>query len=181
MCSSQQELAQQCQEGLFREDLYYRINVLTLSILPLSERTKDILPLAEMFLEHYAQKLSSTVIRLSQACRAQLLEYGWPGNVRQLKNAIYRGVSKAGNAIELTTEHLSLPSYNNGYGYFDDSFEGTLDQATKQFEANILRRLYPAYPSTRLLAKKLGISHTAIANKLREYGIRKKSKNVANT
>ena len=175
ICSSQQDLAQLCQEGKFREDLYYRINVLTLNLQPLKNRPKDILPLAEMFLEHYAHKLSNSVVRLSSACRAQLSEYSWPGNVRQLKNSIYRGVSMAEDAVELGVDQLNLPSYSNVYGYYDDSFEGTLDQATKQFEANILRRLYPAHPSTRLLAKKLGVSHTAIANKLREYGISKKT------
>lgn len=175
ICSSQQDLAQLCQDGKFREDLYYRINVLNLKLLPLKERTKDILPLAEMFLHQYSDKPSSMVTRLSASCRSQLLDYSWPGNVRQLKNAIYRGVSMADGCVELGSDHLNLPAYNSGYGYFDDNFEGTLDQATKQFEADILRRLYPAFPSTRLLAKKLGVSHTAIANKLREYGISKNS------
>ncbi|MGL4896368.1 MAG: TyrR/PhhR family helix-turn-helix DNA-binding protein, partial [Shewanella sp.] len=61
------------------------------------------------------------------------------------------------------------------FGYFDHDFEGNLDDVVKQFEASVLRRLYPAYPSTRQLAKKLGVSHTAIANKLREYQIGKRS------
>jgi len=174
ICSSQQDLAQLCHTGAMREDFYYRINGLCLNLLPLNQRRKDILGLAEHFVEIYSQQLSSTVVRLSQPCREHLLNYGWPGNVRQLKQAIYSGISLADNTFELTVEHLSLPSFNQAFGYFDDSFEGTLDQATKQFEADILRRLYPAYPSTRLLAKKLGISHTAIANKLREHGIAKK-------
>lgn len=76
-------------------------------------------------------------------------------------------------AGELSVEQLKLPSYDEGQGYFDQQFEGTLEQAMKQYEANLLRRLYPAYPSTRQLAKKLGVSHTAIANKLRDYGINK--------
>ncbi len=53
----------------------------------------------------------------------------------------------------------------------DESFEGGLDEAVKRFESRLLERLYPAFPSTRQLAKRLGVSHTAIANKLREYGI----------
>ena len=74
----------------------------------------------------------------------------------------------------MTVEQLKLPSYAEGFGYFDNEFEGNLDDAMKQFEASLLRRLYPAYPSTRQLAKKLGVSHTAIANKLREYKIAKR-------
>ncbi len=173
ICSSQQDLSKLCQAGKFREDLFYRINVLNLKIEPLKIRPKDIIPLAELFLAHHTTTLSKPPIQLSAACRVQLLDYDWPGNVRQLKNAIYRAVSMADDCVELGPEQLNLPSYNSSFGYFDDSFEGTLEQATKQFEASILRRLYPAYPSTRLLANKLGVSHTAIANKLREHGISK--------
>lgn len=177
ICSSQKNLATLAQEGKFREDLYYRINVLTLQLHPLSQRTKDIIPLADLFIDYYAVKLSSMVNRLSLEAKRQLESYSWPGNVRQLKNVIYRAVNVAGDNVEILPEHLNLPSYSNDFGYVDDKFEGTLDNATKEFEANILRRLYPAYPSTRLLAKKLGVSHTAIANKLRDYGINKPKKN----
>jgi len=173
ICSSQKDLVALIQTGEFREDLYYRINVLSLVLQPLAQRKQDVIPLAEQFLDYYATKLSSMVIRLSHDARRLLEGYSWPGNVRQLKNIIYRAVSQVGDGIEIKPEHIDLPSHSDDFGYFDDNFEGTLDNATKQFEANILRRLYPAYPSTRLLAKKLGVSHTAIANKLRDYGISK--------
>ncbi|MGI2257719.1 transcriptional regulator TyrR [Shewanella sp. GXUN23E] len=173
ICSTQKNLAELCQSGEFREDLYYRIHVLSFHLPSLRERRVDILPLTEMFLEHYSQQLSSPVRRISAQCREHLLTYAWPGNVRQLKNAVFRAVSMWDGSAELTVEQLKLPSYAEGFGYFDHQFEGSLDDAMKQFEASLLRRLYPAYPSTRQLAKKLGISHTAIANKLREYKINK--------
>ena len=75
----------------------------------------------------------------------------------------------------ISIEHLQLPAYTREHGYLEAEFKGTLDGAVKNFEADLLRKLYPAYPSTRLLAKKLGLSHTAIANKLREYDINKKT------
>ncbi|RLV61522.1 transcriptional regulator TyrR [Parashewanella curva] len=174
ICSTQKNLAELCQEGKFREALYYRINVLSYHIPALRERKQDIIPLTEMFLEHYSQQLSSPTRRLSGPCKELLLNYAWPGNVRQLKNAIFRAVSMHSGGVELTPEQLKLPSYAEGFGYFDNDFEGSLDEAMKQFEASLLRRLYPAYPSTRQLAKKLGVSHTAIANKLRDYRISKK-------
>ncbi|GAB1042024.1 MULTISPECIES: transcriptional regulator TyrR [Shewanella] len=174
ICSTQKNLAELCQTGEFREDLYYRIHVLSFHMPALRERRVDIIPLTEMFLEHYSLQLSSPVRRISASCRDHLLTYAWPGNVRQLKNAVFRAVSMWDGSAELTIEQLKLPSYAEGFGYFDKEFEGTLDQAMKQFEAGLLRRLYPAYPSTRQLAKKLGVSHTAIANKLREYEISKK-------
>ncbi|NMH64537.1 transcriptional regulator TyrR [Shewanella salipaludis] len=174
ICSTQKNLAELCQTGEFREDLYYRIHVLSYHMPSLRERKIDIIPLTEMFLEHYSQQLSSPMRRISAQCRDHLLSYAWPGNVRQLKNAVFRAVSMWDGSTELTVEQLKLPSYAEGFGYFDNQFEGSLDEAMKQFEASLLRRLYPAYPSTRQLAKKLGVSHTAIANKLREYKISKR-------
>ncbi|QYJ84967.1 transcriptional regulator TyrR [Shewanella mesophila] len=173
ICSTQKNLAELCQTGEFREDLYYRIHVLSFHMPSLRDRKVDVIPLTEMFLEHYSQQLSIPIRRISAPCREHLLGYAWPGNVRQLKNAIFRAVSMWDGSAELTVEQLKLPSYAEGFGYFDHQFEGSLDQAMKQFEASLLRRLYPAYPSTRQLAKKLGVSHTAIANKLREYKISK--------
>ena len=94
--------------------------------------------------------------------------------MRQLENSLYQAISLL-EGHELTPDSLHLPSYASGFGYYDDAFEGSLEEAVKRFESNLLRRLYPAYPSTRQLARKLGVSHTAIANKLREYGISKKN------
>lgn len=159
ICASQQDLSTLVQNGSFREDLYYRLNVLSINLLPISQRRQDIIPLAETFIEYYALKLNSNVQRLSLEAKKYIQDYSWPGNIRQLKNAIYRGVSQSVGALELDVASLELPSYSKDFGYFDCEFEGTLDQATKQFEANLLKRLYPAYPSTRLLAKKLGVSY----------------------
>lgn len=173
ICSTHKNLAHLCQNGHFREDLYYRLHVLSFHIPSLKERKEDIVPLAEMFIDRYSEQIGSPLQRISGNCREYLLSYAWPGNVRQLKNAIYRAISMNQDQLELTVEQLKLPAYAEGFGYFDDQFEGTLEQAMKQFEANLLRCLYPAYPSTRQLARKLGVSHTAIANKLREYDINK--------
>ena len=172
ICSTQKELADLVQEGLFREDLFYRLNVLSLVVPPLRERKSDILPLAEYFVEMFcADNMRSTVL-LNKSCRDYIVQYPWPGNVRQLENALYRAINLS-DSDELTAEDLQLPAYAASFGYFDDAFDGSLDEAIKRFESSLLRRLYPAYPSTRQLAKKLGVSHTAIANKLREYGINK--------
>jgi transcriptional regulator of aroF, aroG, tyrA and aromatic amino acid transport len=94
--------------------------------------------------------------------------------VRQLENALYRAVTLL-DGNELEKQHLQLPSYTNDFGYLEQDFDGTLDEAVKRFEANLLRKLFPAYPSSRQLAKKLGLSHTAVANKLRDYGISRKT------
>lgn len=174
ICSTQKDLPDMVQKGLFREDLFYRLNVLHLSVPPLRERKTDILPLAEWFAERFCRQHNRTLVQFSKNCRDFIAQYPWPGNVRQLENAIFRAISLL-DGYELQVEDLQLPTYTSNTGYYDDAFEGTLDEATKRFESNLLRRLYPAYPSTRQLARKLGVSHTAIANKLREYNINKRT------
>lgn len=172
--STNNDLLAMVQQGEFREDLYYRLNVLGLNIPSLRERRTDIIPLAEHFISKFGQQNGKSALYMSDDCRDFIEHYPWPGNVRQLENVLLRAVSLLEtNVIE--TSHLQLPAYTREHGYLEEEFDGTLDEAVKAFEANLLRKLYPAYPSTRLLAKKLGLSHTAIANKLREYDINKKT------
>jgi len=160
--------------GEFREDLYYRLNVFGLNIPPLRERRNDILPLTEYFISHAGQRIGRSNLKLTAECRDFIEHYPWPGNVRQLENVLTRAASLL-EGDEIDVDHLQLPAYTREHGYLEQEFEGTLDAAVKSFEADLLRKLYPAYPSTRQLAKKLGLSHTAIANKLREYDINKKT------
>lgn len=160
--------------GEFREDLYYRLNVFGLNIPPLRERRSDILPLTELFIAHAGQRIGRVNLKLNDECREFIEHYPWPGNVRQLENVLTRAASLL-EGDEIEVNHLQLPAYTREHGYLEQEFEGTLDAAVKNFEADLLRKLYPAYPSTRQLAKKLGLSHTAIANKLREYDINKKT------
>ena len=162
------------QEHLFREDLFYRLNVLSIQIPPLRERKQDILPLAQHFAQRYASEAGKVAPTISKNCAEYMQSYPWPGNTRQLENSVYRAISLLDSDV-VEKEMLELPTYTSEFGYLEKEFEGTLDQAVKRFEAGLLRKLYPAYPSSRQLAKKLGLSHTAIANKLREYGINKKS------
>ena len=173
ICSTQRDLASLCREGQFREDLYYRLNVLSLKLPPLRERQSDILPLAQLFIDRHCAALGRESATLSQASQNLMLNYPWPGNVRQLENALLRAVSLLdGGQIE--PKLLELPSQTPAVSLGDAALDGTLDEVMKRFEKNLLERLYPAYPSSRLLARKLGVSHTAIANKLRDYGINKK-------
>lgn len=89
ICATNRDLHRTVKEGKFREDLYYRINVVPIELPPLRHRTADILPLAEHFLEHYNQKYDRQVV-LDAAMREQLLNYVWPGNIRELRNIIER-------------------------------------------------------------------------------------------
>lgn len=174
VCTTQKDLTKMVEEGTFREDLYYRLNVFSLAVPPLRERKSDIISLADRFLKQHSVKLGRRPPKLSKSCVDYLQSYSWPGNVRQLENALYRALSLLeGN--EMGKEHIQLPSSSASISFVPEDFEGTLEDEVKRYEKNLLRRLYPFYPSTRQLAKKLGLSHTAIANKLREYGINKKT------
>ncbi|MGB3727000.1 MAG: transcriptional regulator TyrR [Glaciecola sp.] len=174
ICTSCKDLAECVQDGHFREDLYYRLNVLSLVIPALRDRKGDIVPLANKIVRQHAKKLGIQAPTLSKPCIEYLESYPWPGNIRQLKNALYRAISLIeGN--EITKDAIKLPNCSASVTYIDENFDGTLEQEVKRFEKDMLKRLYPSYPSTRQLARKLGLSHTAIANKLREYGISKHS------
>ncbi|MFT6268477.1 MAG: transcriptional regulator of aroF, aroG, tyrA and aromatic amino acid transport [Alphaproteobacteria bacterium] len=174
ICTSCKDLSQCVQDGTFREDLYYRLNVLGLVVPSLRERKADIISLANNIVQQHSKKLSIQSPKLSKPCIDYLESYPWPGNIRQLKNALYRAISLM-DGNEITKEAIQLPSCTATVTYIDENFDGTLEQEVKRFERDMLKRLYPSYPSTRQLARKLGLSHTAIANKLREYGISKHS------
>ncbi|AOV97046.1 DNA-binding transcriptional regulator TyrR [Edwardsiella hoshinae] len=170
ICATQKNLIDLVQRGQFREDLYYRLNVLTLNLPPLRERVQDIMPLTELFVSRFADEQGMPRPKLAPELSAFLSQYGWPGNVRQLKNAIYRALTQL-QGYELRPQDIVLPEFEAEMALGDEVLDGSLDEICKRFERSVLTRLYRNYPSTRKLAKRLGVSHTAIANKLREYGL----------
>ncbi|WP_312117711.1 transcriptional regulator TyrR [Kosakonia cowanii] len=174
ICATQRNLVELVQKGLFREDLYYRLNVLTLNLPPLRDRPQDIVPLTELFVARFADEQGLPRPKLAHDLTQLLSRYNWPGNVRQLKNAIYRALTQL-EGYELRAQDIQLPDYDAAtLPVGDDAMEGSLDDITSRFERSVLTQLYRNYPSTRKLAKRLGVSHTAIANKLREYGLSQK-------
>lgn len=174
ICATKVDLLSLVKQGKFREDLYYRLNVLPLSLPNLKDRREDIIELALYFINQFANKHGILAPELTEEAKAVLLNYSWPGNVRELKNILYSALAQL-NGKQITENDLILPKAADNNLYLDnENIEGkTLDEMTKHFEKQILQQLYQTYPSSRKLSKRLGISHTAVANKLREYGIRK--------
>ncbi|WP_192457066.1 transcriptional regulator TyrR [Musicola keenii] len=170
ICATQKNLQELVQRGLFREDLFYRLNVLTINLPPLRECPMDVMPLVELFVARFADEQGIVHPRIAPEVRALLPQYGWPGNVRQLKNTLYRALAQL-EGQELRLADIDLPAFQHDVVHSDEVLEGSLDDINKRFERSVLTRLYQTYPSTRKLAKRLGVSHTAIANKLREYGL----------
>lgn len=176
ICSARGALLDRVDSDDFREDLYYRLNVLTLQLPPLRERRDDVSLLTEHFVRQACQQLGRPLVRVSGRARQMLEQYSWPGNIRQLENTLFRAVSMLEDDV-LDSDDIRLPDVHALPASMESDWQGSsLEDAVKQFEASVLRRLYPSYPSTRQLARKLGLSHTAIANKLREYGIGKQRK-----
>ncbi|NIF26944.1 sigma-54-dependent Fis family transcriptional regulator [Pantoea sp. Tr-811] len=98
--------------GHFREDLYYRLNVVTLQLHPLRDRPGDILPLARHFIRSYSERLGYGPVELSTSAQAKLVEYGWPGNIRELENVIHHSLLTCGDgwvqAQDLRLSNLRL-------------------------------------------------------------------------
>ncbi|EAR53505.1 hypothetical transcriptional regulator TyrR [Photobacterium sp. SKA34] len=174
ICSTQKKLPDLVASGDFREDLYYRLNVLALVVPPLRERSADIVPLAELFLTQLSQELHQTKPQISEELAEYLKQYAWPGNIRQLRNVLFRAMTQLENTV-MTSDDVQLPENESSSIINDEILDGSLDEIMKRYESGILSNLYRSYPSTRKLAKRLGVSHTAVANKLREYGLSKRS------
>ncbi|WP_188009324.1 transcriptional regulator TyrR [Grimontia hollisae] len=173
ICSTQKNLSERVAAGQFREDLYYRLNVLSLTVPPLRERPSDVQPLAELFLNQFSAELGQERPMLQQGVLELLTQYSWPGNVRQLRNVLFRAMTQIEEGC-LTKDDIQLPETEQSAFLTEETMEGSLDDIMKRYESGILSNLYRSYPSTRKLAKRLNVSHTAVANKLREYGIGKK-------
>ena len=172
ICTSQVPLQFYVEQGKMRIDLFHRLNVLALNLPPLRERIEDIAPLVECFLPQICEKLSKNVPSFSAELLQYLQDYPWPGNVRELYNALYRACSLA-EGDELQIADLGLNVQEMVSVSVESSADETLEQMMNRFEAAILRKFYQQFPSSRKLAARLGVSHTAIANKLRQYGIGK--------
>jgi DNA-binding NtrC family response regulator len=165
--SLQEEVANQ----RFREDLYYRINVVSLTIPPLRERLSDIKPLIDHFISHFNQVHHRDIKGISQSARQICLQYRWPGNVRELENVIERAVILCpGEFIvpESLPPHLheNLTAASSGAGSL------TLEEALARAERQILLQTLESFKWNRQLsAKALDISRTTLFNKMRRFQI----------
>lgn len=172
ICTSQVPLNQLVEQGKVRADLFHRLNVLTINVPPLRDRIEDIQPLTEGFLQEISENLNIQKPTFDSDFLAYLQKYDWRGNVRELYNTLYRACSLAKDN-HLTIESLNITLPQSAVISVDDFENQTLDEIIGQYEAKVLRAFYAEYPTTRKLAQRLGVSHTAIANKLKAYNIGK--------
>lgn len=174
ICTAQQPLQHYVEQGKMRSDLFHRLNVLSLNLPLLRERKEDLAFLSHQLIQEISEKLGIFPPHFDENFLRYLQEYPWPGNIRELYNALYRACSLC-QSHQLRIEDLGLAPQIPRSQDIDQFITegGTLDEMVGRFEAAVLNKFYAKYPSSRKLATRLGVSHTAIANKLRQYGIGK--------
>ncbi len=170
--ATNKNLREMVQENRFREDLFYRINVLTIQIPPLRERLMDIPLLAGNFLQQFNRKIGKGGQSISKDAMAKLYNYSWPGNVRELKNMIERAsVLSDGDYIEADAVRPSQDSIGHCNRSCVSSLgDGiSLKKLVGRYESAILLDTLNASPSIRKAAQSLGLSHTALLKKIEKF------------
>ncbi|MGO2355971.1 MAG: TyrR/PhhR family helix-turn-helix DNA-binding protein [Marinomonas foliarum] len=151
--------------------LYFSLATLVLSVPALRDRREDLEGLAQQVISTQAERYRLPVASLSKPALIKLALYTWPGNLKELQNTCLQTLLTATNR-EWAADDIHLPEVNNGKAVTMILQQNSLEKTVKQWEAELLKQLYPSYPSTRRLAKAVGMSHSAIANKLKEYDIK---------
>jgi DNA-binding NtrC family response regulator len=174
IATTNRQLEHSVERKEFRQDLFFRLNVVPLHVPPLRERGDDISFLAGQFLQRFARKHGIRVSGLSAECAAALQAHRWPGNVRELQNVIERAVILCADGEELQAAHLGLvsrggeePAAGN-----DASDAAELVQLAEIEKRHILRVLDRCDGNRTHAARHLGISIRTLRNKLHEYGVK---------
>jgi len=169
IAATNRDLKEEIKEGKFREDLYYRLNVVSISLPPLRERSDDIPLLVDHFIEKFNRKTGKKIKSVSQEVMDLFLDYPWPGNVRQLENAIEHAfIHCKGRIIQL--QHIPEEIRAEGEDLTKKSLrsENPLEEVEKRVLLETLRRNNGDRGKT---AKALNISRTTLWRKMRKYGI----------
>jgi TyrR family helix-turn-helix protein len=170
ICATHRSLEDMTAQGSFRQDLLFRLNVLNLHVPALRQRQSDILLLTEAILKNACEQVRRPPMRLTQSAKAALLKNPWNGNVRQLKNVIFRAVTLC-KGLVIDVHDLELAQTGSGDAAASEDQVVSLDQAMADYEKSLLQRLFADHPSSRKLAKRLNTSHSAISVRLRKYAI----------
>lgn len=165
LAATNQDLEQKIQEKKFREDLYYRLNVISIVLPPLRERKDDILLLIDHFLKKYSKKLNKEIAGITPKAKDILLNYSWPGNVRELENVIERGmVLCRSNVLDV----FDLPEFRTleKKEILEDNL--TLQELERRYITRVLQQTKGNMGQT---ADILGIHRNTLRLKIKEYGI----------
>ena len=171
IAATNQDLRAALEQGTFREDLYYRLNVVPLEIPPLRERKQDIPYLAEHFLKKLAPDTGSRVESITPAAIERLLEYSWPGNVRELENVIERSLVMAAGK-ELDARDIKLDTNNRPRTLATSDFALPDGMSLDQYEQEIIKQaLKKADGNKSQAARLLGLTRNALRYRLTQMGM----------
>ena len=174
IAATARDLKQEIKQGLFREDLYYRLNVMNIILPPLRDRREDIPLLIQHFINRFSSSMGKPVKGVSRSALSILMEYAWPGNVREMENVIERAIVLVeGNMLQppqLPAELTALGSQE----CLDDLFEGySLKKAKRVMEEKLIRKALAATDGNRSRAAELlELSYPALLAKITDYGIK---------
>jgi DNA-binding NtrC family response regulator len=172
VAATNRDLYAMVQERKFREDLYYRLKVMLIELPPIRERSEDIIPLAEHFINGFNREFRKNIKSITPSAQQMLSSYSWPGNVRELKNAIERAVILAdGDTIE--PKHLPLelnnrPVVSDGLPQLMDAADKSLEEMECSYIQCVLQK---TQGNKSVAAEILGISRSTLWQKLKKYGV----------
>jgi two-component system, NtrC family, response regulator AtoC len=182
--ATNKDLEAEVRAGKFREDLFYRLNVVPIHLPPLRERREDIDPLIRYFLQQFNEKLKRSVTSIDPRCMEALRNYAWPGNIRQLENALERmmlmgdgNVLTCGDLpeeIQLATGKRVCDATDDATGGEAASFKELVRKQTQTVEKELIERaLEETGGNVTRTAEKLGLSRKGLQIKIKELGIRR--------
>ncbi len=166
IAATNKDLKKEVEKGTFRKDLYYRINVLPLKLIPLRERREDIPLLIEFFMTVKALRLGKTAVNLPQNMIQKLIEYSWPGNVRELENKIEHIINTDNNSLIWDfAEHSTLPTYPMKVTYEVEKLEDVE-------KTHITNMIIKYKGNISHVADILGIGRNTLYRKIKKYNIK---------
>jgi DNA-binding NtrC family response regulator len=180
--ATNRDLQKLMQEKLFREDLYFRISAVPITIPALRDRGNDVLLLAEYFLDKFSREFAKAGLELASDAKQRLMEYRWPGNVRELQNTLERAVILAdgltihANGLQLLSPKPDGDTLPQGMLPEKFSWEGSLEEVTQRAVTHVERVLLEStlrdcqWNKTRA-AEKLGVSPKTLLAKIRAVGL----------
>lgn len=167
LAASNRNLIRMAEDGAFRQDLFFRLNVFDITIPPLRDRRDDLIPLIFYFLNHYGKKHGKGK-HLSPAVQSILMQHAWPGNVRELAHLVERLVVTAEDET-ITVDHLPTTLYKNTPTIPDAASDGSLDETLVAVERKLILDAKALHGSSRKVATALGISQSRATRLIRKH------------
>jgi DNA-binding NtrC family response regulator len=164
ICATNKNLEKMVAEGLFREDLLYRINTIHIEVPPLRERGNDIIILSDFFLKKYSSKYEKHGLKINRAAQEKLLKYAWPGNIRELQHTIEKAVILSDSSILKPGDFFFKAILSASI----DDEHLTIEEMEKRM---IITSLEKNAGNMSQAAEKLGITRQTMYNKIKKYGL----------